>query len=246
MERLKGKIAVVTAAGQGIGYSTARAFAKEGATVWATDINNISLTQLASELPKIETRQLDVMDKYEINNFAKEISDIDILFNCAGFVHNGSILECNEKDWDFSFSLNVKSMYCMIKSFLPIMLERKKGSIINMASVISSIKGVSNRCAYGATKAAVIGLTKSIAADFSGEGIRCNAICPSAVDTPSMRQRINKSENPEAFYRELCTRQPIGRMARAEEIAMLVVYLASDESSAVTGSVYKIDGGASI
>lgn len=242
--RLKDHIAVITAAGQGIGLATVLQFLKEGATVWATDINEKALIALKNETNSIEIQYLDVTHKPSIEAFCKKIGTIDILFNCAGFVHQGSILDCLEKDWDFSFNLNVKSMYYMIRAFLPGMLAKKSGNIINMSSVASSIKGVANRFVYGASKAAVIGLTKSIAADYVAQGIRCNAICPGTVQSPSLDERItaldgNSTEVRHAFIQ----RQPMGRIGRPEEIAALAVYLASDESAFTTGTINIVDGG---
>ena len=241
--RLKGKKALLTAAGQGIGAATARAFAAEGAQVYATDLNDQLLQKLAAELPGIQTRKLDVRDIEAVNALAAELGAIDILFNCAGFVHQGTILDCSEADWDFSFDLNVKSMYRTTRAFLPAMLAAKKGSIINMSSGASSIKGAPNRFVYGATKAAVIGLTKSLAADFIRQGIRVNAICPGTVESPSLEQRIAALGDVEKARKEFIARQPMGRLGKPEEIAALAVYLASDESSFTTGQIHIIDGG---
>jgi 2-keto-3-deoxy-L-fuconate dehydrogenase len=241
--RLKGKKALLTAAGQGIGAATARAFAAEGAEVFATDLNDQLLQKLAAELPGIQTRKLDVRDTPSVNALAAELGAIDILFNCAGFVHQGTILDCNEADWDFSFDLNVKSMYRTTRAFLPAMLAAKKGSIINMSSGASSIKGAPNRFVYGTTKAAVIGLTKSLAADFIRQGIRVNAICPGTVESPSLEQRIAALGDVEKARKEFIGRQPMGRLGKPEEIAALAVYLASDESSFTTGQIHIIDGG---
>ena len=241
--RLKGKKALLTAAGQGIGAATARAFAAEGAQVYATDLNDQLLQKLAAELPGIQTRKLDVRDIQAVNALAAELGAIDILFNCAGFVHQGTILDCNEADWDFSFDLNVKSMYRTTRAFLPAMLAAKKGSIINMSSGASSIKGAPNRFVYGTTKAAVIGLTKSLAADFIRQGIRVNAICPGTVESPSLEQRIAALGDVEKARKEFVARQPMGRLGKPEEIAALAVYLASDESSFTTGQIHIIDGG---
>lgn len=242
-DRLKGKTALVTAAGQGIGRATALAFAREGARVIATDIR---IEQLAAL--DCETRQLDATDAAAIKALGRELEGVDILFNCAGFVHAGTILECNEADWDFSFDLNVRSMYRMIRAFLPAMLARGSGSIVNMASVASSVRAVPNRFAYSATKAAVIGLTKSVAADFVTAGVRCNAICPGTVDSPSLRQRIEDQaraagQDVGEVTRAFAARQPMGRVGTPEEIAALAVYLASDESAFTTGAVHVIDGG---
>ncbi len=241
--RLNGKTALVTAAGQGIGRATAIAFADEGARVWATDINQASLQELSQQKPAVRTRLLDVRDSNAVNEIAKEIGTIDILFNCAGFVHQGTILECAESDWDFSFDINVKSMYRLCRAFLPGMLEAGKGSIVNMSSVASSVRGVANRFVYGSTKAAVIGLTKAIASDFVRRGIRCNAICPGTVLSPSLEQRIAAQGDPKTVHAEFVARQPMGRLGHPEEIAALAVYLASDESGFTTGQIHIIDGG---
>lgn len=242
--RLAGKIAVVTAAGQGIGHATVHAFAKEGAKVIAVDINQDTLKKLTEEIPAITTHAVDVTDSHAITALSEKIGKVDILFNCAGFVHHGSILECDETAWDFSFNLNVKSMYKMIKAFLPNMLANNHGNIINMASVASSIKGVPNRFAYATTKAAVIGLSKSIAADFINQGIRCNVICPGTIQTPSLDERIAKQGGDVNEVRKtFIARQPIGRLGTPAEIAALAVYLASDEAAYTTGAVHIIDGG---
>ena len=240
---LKGKTAVITAAGQGIGRASAILFAESGATVWATDINQAALSELAQSHPQIKTRILDVRDNAAIENFAEEIGAVDILFNCAGHVHQGDLLACSQKDWDFSFDLNVGSMYRMCRAFLPAMLNMKKGTIINMASVVSSIKGAPNRCAYGATKGAVIGLTKAIAADYVGSNIRCNAICPGTIDTPSLADRIAAQGDTEKVRAAFVARQPMGRLGQPNEIAAVALYLASDESAFVTGQTFVIDGG---
>jgi 2-keto-3-deoxy-L-fuconate dehydrogenase len=245
--RLAGKTAFVTAAGQGIGRTTAMAFAREGARVIATDISAALLQSLAAETG-CTTRLLDVTDAAAITSAAREVGAIDVLFNGAGFVHAGTVLDCTEEEWAFGFELNVRSQYRTIKAFLPAMLERGGGSIINMASVAGSIKGAPNRFVYGATKAAVIGLTKAVAADFVAKGIRCNAICPGTVESPSLRDRIAAGANAsgqtsaqvEANY---ISRQPMGRLGRTEEIAALAVYLASDESAFTTGTAQIIDGG---
>jgi 2-keto-3-deoxy-L-fuconate dehydrogenase len=243
MPRLQGKKALVTAAGQGIGAATARAFASEGAQVYATDINESLLQKLAAELPGIETRKLDVRDTQAVNALAAELGAVDVLFNCAGFVHQGTILDCSEQDWDFSFDLNVKSMYRTCRAFLPAMIAAKKGSIINMSSGASSIKGAPNRLVYGTTKASVIGLTKALAADVIRQGIRVNAICPGTVESPSLEQRIAALGDVEKARKEFIARQPMGRLGTPEEIAALAVYLASDESSFTTGQIHIIDGG---
>ena len=244
--RLAGETALVTAAGQGIGRATAIAFADAGAVVWATDINEPSLAALAQDRPSIRTRRLDVLDAQDIAKFAGEVGKLDVLFNCAGYVHHGNILDCSEKDWDFSFDLNVKSMYRTCRAFLPAMLKAGKGSIINMSSAASSIKAAPNRFVYASTKAAVIGLTKAIAIDFIRSGIRCNAICPGTVQSPSLDQRIAAQGNVEKARSEFVARQPMGRLGRPEEIAALAVFLASDESSYTTGQIHIIDGGFSL
>ncbi len=244
--RLAGKKAVVTAAGQGIGRATAIAFADEGAVVWATDINEEALAALKHDRPDIQTRKLDVLKTKDVADLAAEIGALDVLFNCAGFVHHGTLLECEEKDWDFSFDLNIKSMYRTCRAFLPAMLGAGKGSIINMSSAVSSIKGAPNRFVYGSTKAAVIGFTKGIAVDFIRKGIRCNAICPGTVQSPSLDQRIAARGDAEKARSEFIARQPMGRLGRPEEIASLAVYLASDESSYATGQTFIIDGGFSL
>jgi 2-keto-3-deoxy-L-fuconate dehydrogenase len=237
---LKGKRAVVTAAGQGIGRAFAEAFHREGAEVLATDINEKALASLTG----MATRRLDVTDGAVVGALAAELGAIDILANCAGYVHQGSILDCAEKDWDFSFDLNVKSMYRMIRAFLPAMLAKGGGSIINVASVASSVKGVPNRFVYSASKAAVIGLTKSVAADYVAKGIRCNAICPGTVQSPSLDERMAAlGGDPAEVRRSFAQRQPMGRIAQPEEIAHLAVYLAADESSFTTGAIHVIDGG---
>ncbi len=244
-ERLAGKTALVTAAAQGIGRATALAFASEGATVWATDMNQTKLAEIAST-PGVTTRGLDVTRSEEVAAAASEIGAVDVLFNCAGVVHHGAILDCADADWDVSFDVNVRGMYSVIRAFLPAMLERGGGAIINMASVASSVRGLVNRCAYGASKAAVIGLTKSIAADYVGRGIRCNAVCPGTVETPSLQGRINALPDPVQARKDFIARQPMGRLGTPEEIAELCVYLAADESSYTIGTVISIDGGMTI
>ena len=244
--RLKNKRTLITAAGQGIGLSTALAFANEGAEVVATDINPDTLNSLSNENPRIETRLLDVTKPEEIQQAAEETGPIDVLFNCAGFVHHGTILDCEENDWEFSFNLNVRSMYRMIRAFLPAMLEAGGGNIINMSSVASSVMGLPNRFVYGASKAAVIGLTKSVAKDYIKQGIRCNAICPGTVESPSLYERIKaQGGNLEEVRAAFIARQPIGRIGTPEEIAAIALYLASDESAYTTGVAFSIDGGMS-
>ena len=244
--RLKNKRTLITAAGQGIGLSTALAFANEGAEVVATDINPDTLNSLSNENPRIETRLLDVTKPEEIQQAAEETGPIDVLFNCAGFVHHGTILDCEENDWEFSFNLNVRSMYSMIRAFLPAMLEAGGGNIINMSSVASSVMGLPNRFVYGASKAAVIGLTKSVAKDYIRQGIRCNAICPGTVESPSLQERIKaQGGNLEEVRAAFIARQPIGRIGTPEEIAAIALYLASDESAYTTGVAFSIDGGMS-
>ena len=240
MNRLKGKKAILTAAGQGIGRAVAEAFVREGAIVTATDINE----KLLDGLKGAVTRRLDATDDTAVKALARELGAVDVLFNCAGFVHHGSILDCEEKDWDFSFNLNVKSMYRTIRAFLPAMLEHGGGSIINMASVASSLKAVPNRFVYSASKAAVIGLTKSVAADYITRGVRCNAICPGTVESPSLESRIKAlGGDPVAARKAFVARQPIGRIGKPEEVAALAVFLASDESGFTTGTTQIIDGG---
>lgn len=243
--RLEAKRALVTAAAQGIGRATALAFAAEGARVVATDVNEEKLRELGAEAG-IELRSLDVTDPRAIAALADEVGAVAVLFNCAGVVHHGSVLDCPETDWDAAFDVNVKSMYRTIRAFLPAMLEAGGGSIINMASVASSVKGLANRCAYGASKAAVIGLTKSVAADFVGRRIRCNAICPGTVQTPSLDERIAAFADPDRARAEFVARQPLGRLGSAEEIAAMAVYLAADESAFTTGTTMIVDGGVSL
>jgi len=240
--RLRGKTALITASGQGIGRATALAFAREGARVIATDIDAKPLMELAA-VGGIETRRLDVTDQAAVTALAREIGPIDVLFNCAGYVHHGTLLDTEERDWDFSMTLNVKSMYYVTRAFLPGMLEKGGGSIINMASVASSLRGIINRCVYGTSKAAVIGFTKSVAIDFIKRGIRCNAICPGTVETPSLEGRIAAFADKDKARRDFIARQPMGRLGTAEEVAALAVYLASDESAYMTGTSVAIDGG---
>jgi 2-keto-3-deoxy-L-fuconate dehydrogenase len=237
---LKGKKAVVTAAAQGIGRATAEAFAKAGAEVWATDVNSAKLEELR-DTPGISIRTLDVRDGADVSRFGKEAGPIDVLFNCAGFVHHGTILESTETDLDLAFDLNVKSMYRTITAFLPGMLEKGDGSIINMSSVCGSVKGVPNRFVYGMSKAAVIGLTKAIAADYVTRGIRCNAVCPGTVETPSMNDRLRATGDYDRARAAFIARQPIGRVGQPEEIADLIVYLAA--ATYTTGQIHIIDGG---
>lgn len=241
--RVQDRRALVTAAAAGIGRASALALSREGARVVATDIDAAGLAALRAEDPRIECRTLDVCDARAVEALARELGTLDVLFNCAGWVHHGTILDCSEQDWSRSFELNVRSMYLTIRACLPGMLAAGRGSIINMSSVASSVKGAQKRCAYGTTKAAVIGLTKSVSADFVAQGIRCNAICPGTVDTPSMRGRAAAQGDPEAALAAFVARQPIGRLGSAEEIAALVVYLASDESGYTTGTIHVIDGG---
>jgi 2-keto-3-deoxy-L-fuconate dehydrogenase len=237
--RLSGKTALITGAGQGIGRAAAIAFAAEGATVWATDRDGESVATIEGCIP----RRMDVLDPEAIAAVMREAGTLDALFNCAGHVAGGTVLDCTEADWSFSFELNVTAMYRTIKLALPAMIAAGKGSIINMASVASSVVGVPNRFAYGASKAAVIGLTKSVARDFAATGVRCNAICPGTVDTPSLRQRLSETGDFETAWEAFNARQPIGRLGKAEEIAALAVYLASDESAFTTGQCHVIDGG---
>ncbi|HEX2199075.1 MAG TPA: SDR family oxidoreductase [Burkholderiales bacterium] len=242
--RLTGKTAFITAAAQGMGRAAALAFAREGAQVWATDVNANILSDLKET--SIQTRVLDVTDEAAIARAAQEAGEVDVLFNCAGVVHHGSILQATAKDWDQAFAVNVKSMFLVSRAFIPAMLKKGRGSILNMASVASSIRGLPNRCVYGASKAAVIGLTKSIAADYVGQGIRCNAICPGTVDTPSLQGRINAQPDPVQARKDFVARQPMGRLGTVDDITGLLVFLASDESLFATGNAYSIDGGMTI
>ena len=245
-ERLKNKNTIVTAAGQGIGKATAIAFHNEGANVIATDLNEETLKNLNKEYPKIKVQKLDSTNKAEIESFTKTLGKVDILFNAVGFVHHGTILECEEKDWDFSFNVNIKSMYFMVKSILPKMIEQNGGSIINISSIASSIRGLPNRFVYGASKAAIIGFTKSIAADFVKQNIRCNTIAPGTVHTPSWEDRVKASKDPVQAKKDFIARQPMGRLGTPEEIAAIAIYLASDESTFATGNIFSVDGGMTI
>ena len=244
--KLAGRVALVTSAGQGIGRSSAIALAREGAKVFATDIREDLFKDISKDHPGITGFGLNVLEQSAVDAALKRTGPIDILFNCSGFVHNGTVLECEEKDWDFSFDLNVKAHYRMIKAYLPGMLAKGKGNIINMASVASSIKGAPNRFVYGASKAAVIGLTKALAADFVAKGIRCNAICPGTVETPSLYDRMRAQGDFEKAKAAFIARQPMGRLAQPEEIAEMVIYLASDDSAFMTGQALVIDGGWSL
>jgi 2-keto-3-deoxy-L-fuconate dehydrogenase len=243
--RLAGKVAFVSAAGQGMGRAVALAFAREGATVWASDIN-AKLLETMSGTAGIRTRTLDVTDSTAVQRTAGEVGAIDVLFNCAGVVHHGSIMDCTEQDWDTAFDVNVKSMYRLTRAFLPGMLAKQKGSIINMASVASSLRGLPNRLAYGTTKAAVIGFTKAVAADYVRQGIRCNAVAPGTVDTPSLAGRINAFADPVQARKDFIARQPMQRLGTVDDMVPIFVYLASDESSFATGGVFSVDGGMTI
>ena len=244
--RLDGKCVLLTAAGQGIGRASALAMAQEGARVIATDINEDALAVLEGEAPGIECRMLDVLDKQAIDELASNVGVVDALFNCTGYVHNGTILDCTDDDWDFAFNLNAKAQYWMIQAVLPAMLEAGSGSIINMSSLASSMKGVPMRFVYTASKAAVLGITKSVAAEYVTQGIRCNAICPGTVNSPSLEERLHAQGDYEEARAAFVARQPMGRIGTAEEIAALVVYLASDESAYTSGQALAIDGGWSI
>jgi 2-keto-3-deoxy-L-fuconate dehydrogenase len=244
--KLEGRVALVTSAGQGIGRASAIALAREGAKVFATDIREDLFKDISKEHPGITGFGLNVLEQAAVDAALKRTGPIDILFNCSGFVHNGTVLDCEEKDWDFSFDLNVKAHYRMIKAYLPGMLAKGKGNVINMASVASSVKGAPNRFVYGASKAAVIGLTKALAADFVAKGIRCNCVCPGTVETPSLYDRMRAQGDFEKAKAAFIARQPMGRMAQPEEIAEMVIYLASDDSAFITGQALVIDGGWSI
>ena len=245
--RLQGKVALVTAAGQGIGRAIAEKFADEGAKVIATDLDPNKLEGLRAKLRKLDARSQDDIDALG-RDVGREFGPLDILVNCAGYVHHGTVLDCSDKDWEFSFDLNVKSMHRTIKTFLPAMLEKKAGSIVNIASTASSIRGIPNRYVYGTTKAAVIGLTKAVAADFIKQGIRCNAICPGTIKSPSLEERITEQSrqtgrSPDLVRQDFVGRQPMGRLGRPEEVAWLALFLGSDEASYITGHAYLVDGG---
>jgi len=245
--RLQGKVALVTAAGQGIGRAIAEKFADEGAKVIATDLDPDKLEGLRAKLRKLDARSQDDIDALG-RDVGREFGPLDILVNCAGYVHHGTVLDCGDKDWEFSFDLNVKSMHRTIKTFLPAMLDKKAGSIVNIASTASSIRGIPNRYVYGTTKAAVIGLTKAVAADFIKQGIRCNAICPGTIESPSLEERIAEQSrqtgrSPDLVRQDFVARQPMGRLGRPEEVAWLALFLGSDEASYITGQAYLVDGG---
>ena len=244
--RLEGKKIVVTAAGQGIGKATAIAFHNEGAHVIATDLNEKTLADLNKEYPNIKIKILDSTDNKAILDFVKTLDEVNVLFNAVGFVHHGTILDCEEKDWDFSFDVNIKSMYFMCRAILPLMVKQNGGSIINVSSIASSLKGLPNRFVYGASKAAIIGLTKSIASDFVKQNIRCNSIAPGTVFSPSWQDRVNQSPDPVQAKKDFIARQPMGRLGTAEEIASMAIYLAGDESTFTTGNTFSVDGGMTI
>jgi 2-keto-3-deoxy-L-fuconate dehydrogenase len=243
---LEGRTALITAAGQGIGFATAMAFADAGATIIATDINPKGLEELSREHPSVLIHKLDVTDSAAIATPVNELDRVDVLFNCVGYVHNGSILECDEREWKRSLDLNITPMFHACRAVLPGMIARKQGSIINVASVVSSVKGAPKRFAYGTSKAAVVGLTKSIAADFVQFGIRCNALCPGTIDTPSLEERMAAVGDLDAARQAFVARQPMGRLGTPQEIARAALYLASDDSSFMTGQAFVIDGGWSI
>jgi 3-hydroxybutyrate dehydrogenase len=245
-ERLQGKKIVVTAAGQGIGKATAIAFHNEGADVIATDLNDKTLADLNKEYPNVKVNTLDSTDNNAILEFVKTLDKVDVLFNAVGFVHHGTILDCEEKDWDFSFDVNIKAMYFMCKAIIPLMVKQNSGSIINISSIASSLKGLPNRFVYGASKAAIIGLTKSIASDFVKQNIRCNSIAPGTVFSPSWQDRVNQSPDPVQAKKDFIARQPMGRLGTAEEIAAMAIYLAGDESTFTTGNTFSVDGGMTI
>ena len=244
--RLEGKKILVTAAGQGIGKATAIAFHNEGAHVIATDLNEKTLADLNKEYPNIKIKTLDSTDNKAILDFVKTLDEVNVLFNAVGFVHHGTILDCEEKDWDFSFDVNIKSMYFMCRAILPLMVKQNGGSIINVSSIASSLKGLPNRFVYGASKAAIIGLTKSIASDFVKQNIRCNSIAPGTVFSPSWQDRVNQSPDPVQAKKDFIARQPMGRLGTAEEIASMAIYLAGDESTFTTGNTFSVDGGMTI
>tara|TARA_Y100000590_G_scaffold79727_1_gene88498 strand:- start:3707 stop:4450 length:744 start_codon:yes stop_codon:yes gene_type:complete len=244
--RLTDKNILVTAAGQGIGRATAIAFHNEGAKVFATDINDETLKSLKEEHPKIDVFKLDSTNRNDVETYCSHMNKINVLFNAVGYVHHGTILDCREKDWDFSFNVNIKSMYFMCKGVIPLMLRQNGGSIINIASIASSIRGLPNRFVYGASKAAIIGLTKSIASDFVKQNIRCNAIAPGTVFTPSWEDRVKQSPDPVKAKKDFIARQPMGRLGTAEEIASIAIYLAGDESAFTTGTTFSVDGGMTI
>ena len=244
--RLEGKKIIVTAAGQGIGKATAIAFHNEGAHVIATDLNEKTLADLNKEYPDIKIKTLDSTDNKAILDFVKTLDEVNVLFNAVGFVHHGTILDCEEKDWDFSFDVNIKSMYFMCRAILPLMVKQNGGSIINVSSIASSLKGLPNRFVYGASKAAIIGLTKSIASDFVKQNIRCNSIAPGTVFSPSWQDRVNQSPDPVQAKKDFIARQPMGRLGTAEEIASMAIYLAGDESTFTTGNTFSVDGGMTI
>ena len=245
-KRLQDKNIIVTAAGQGIGKATAIAFYNEGANVLATDLNVKTLTELNKEYPKIKIHTLDSTDNDATLKFIKDVDKVDVLFNAVGFVHHGTILDCEEKDWDFSFDVNIKAMYFMFKAALPLMIKQNGGSIINISSIASSLNSLPNRFVYGTTKAAIIGLTKSIASDFVKQNIRCNAIAPGTVFSPSWQERVNQSPDPVQAKKDFIARQPMGRLGTAEEIASMAIYLAGDESKFTTGNTFSVDGGMTI